>query len=120
MDEYQKKKNCEPEENDEWLRAFEMVIKFDNAKDIRAAQLKHEEMKLESKYLKKGQVKHFKRSGLGGGDGGGGRGGDEAYRGELTMSDGGEGNAEGECRRRSKLDYHERCERPMSKTPFQE
>ncbi|KAL5960829.1 hypothetical protein TSMEX_011498 [Taenia solium] len=105
MDEYQKKKNCEPEENDEWLRAFEMVIKFDNAKDIRAAQLKHEEMKLESKYLKKGQVKHFKRSGLGGGDGGGGRGGDEAYRGELTMSDGGEGNAEGECRRRSKLDH---------------
>ncbi|VDK38104.1 unnamed protein product [Taenia asiatica] len=106
MDEYQKKKNCEPEDNDEWLRAFEMVIKFDNAKDIRAAQLKHEEMKLESKYLKKGQVKHFKRSGLGGGDGGGGgRDGDEAYRGEVTMSDGGEGGAEGECRRRSKLDH---------------
>ncbi|KAL5107820.1 hypothetical protein TcWFU_006038 [Taenia crassiceps] len=84
MDEYQKKKNSELEENDEWLRAFEMVVKFDNAKDIRAAQLKHEEMKLESKYLKKGQAKHFKRRGLCGGDG------NEAYRGEVTISNGGE------------------------------
>ncbi|KAL5108105.1 hypothetical protein TcWFU_008659 [Taenia crassiceps] len=99
MDEYQKKKNSELEENDEWLRAFEMVVKFDNAKDIRAAQLKHEEMKLESKYLKKGQAKHFKRRGLCGGDG------NEAYRGEVTISDGREGGAEGECQRRSKLDH---------------
>ncbi|KAH9280179.1 hypothetical protein ECG_06794 [Echinococcus granulosus] len=106
MDEYQKKKNCEPEENDEWLRAFEMVVKFDNAKDIRAAQLKHEEMKLESKYLKKGQAKHFKRSGL---NGGGGRGGNDVHQNEATVPDDGDGRgggaAEGECRRRSKLDH---------------
>ncbi|KAM7541775.1 hypothetical protein Aperf_G00000010219 [Anoplocephala perfoliata] len=64
IDEYEKKKKSDdqPVETDEWLRAFEMVVKYDNAKDIRASQLKHEEMKLESKYLKKGQAKHFKRN----------------------------------------------------------
>ncbi|VDM35779.1 unnamed protein product [Hydatigera taeniaeformis] len=101
MDEYQKKKNCEPDENDEWLRAFEMVVKFDNAKDIRAAQLKHEEMKLESKYLKKGQAKHFKRGKYVGGE----RIDDGVYQDEVTMPDDGLVNLEGECRRRSKLDH---------------
>lgn len=60
ISEYEREKKAG--DDDEWLRAFEMVVKYDNAKDIRATQLKQEEMKLESKYLKQGQAKHFKRS----------------------------------------------------------
>ncbi|VDD74856.1 unnamed protein product [Mesocestoides corti] len=102
MDEYTKARKPEAEENDEWLRAFEMVIKFDNAKDIRASQLKHEEMKLESKYLKKGQAKHFKRSGLGGESGGSRK---PHENGEVADDCTGGFREEGTYQRRSKLDH---------------
>lgn len=105
MDEFSNRRQAsdmDPPENDDWLKAFEMVVKFDNAKDIRASQLKHEELKLESKYLKKGKIKEgplprnrdsdippnmYEVGGSGGPD------------------DGGSGAVGSDGRRRSKLDH---------------